>query len=233
LPSPDSDADFLNKVDIGVNFIQGQGVIGVLNTVGTLEDVAKLLVQQQFFDETENVIYGRTKDVKIQISGAKPVITALLHEIMGPISLLQEKNYTAYLTEVSKILTFNMKRVMQGFYKALENVEREDLTDHIAATFLIGELLTSIRETEFKNVIEEVKFLIRERCTLPDARIDEKLAQLYSSNDETVSLLNNLAMLRMLALAFGSPDFGKLVSGLVQQYMQALIEKLIKEPPNS
>ncbi len=205
----------------------------MLNTVGTLEDIARLLVQQQFFDETENVIYGRTKDVRIQVLGVKPVITALLDEIMRPISLLQEKNYTAYLTELSKILTFNMKRVMQGFYKALENVEREDLTDHIAATFLIGELLTSIREVEFKNVIEEVKFLIRKQYNLPDARIDEKLAQLYSSNDETVSLLNNLAMLRMLALAFGSPEFGKLANVLVQKYMQAIIEKLAQEPPNS
>ncbi len=201
--------------------------------VGSLEDVARLLVQQQFYDEKENVVYGRTKEVKIHVSGVNPVLAALLTEIMNPISLLQAKNYSAYLTELSKILTFNARRVMQGFYKALGNIDREDLTDHIAATFLIGEILAGIRENEFKNTIEEVKFLIRERYHLPDARIDEKLSFLQSTNDETVSLLANLALLRMLALAFGSPDFGKQVSAIVQNYVNVLIEKLTKDAPNS
>ncbi len=205
----------------------------MVQVVGSLGDIAKLLVQQQFFDENENVVYGRTKNVKVHVSGVQPVITALLTEIMGPISLLQEKNYSAYLNELSKILTFNTKRVMQGFYKALENVEKEDLTDHIATTFLIGEILTGIRETEFKNIIEEIKFLIRGRCSLSDACIDQTLAQLYSTNDETVSLLYNLAMLRMLGLAFGSPAFGKQVSGLVQNQMNVLMEKITKKPVNS
>ncbi len=203
-------------------------IVGVVNVVGNLVDVARLLVQQQFYDEKENVVYGRTKNVKIHVLGVDPILAALLNEIMSPIALLQAKNYSAYLTELSKILTFNSRRVMQGFYKALENVDREDLTDHIAATFLIGELLSGIRENEYKNLMDEVKFLIRERHHLQDACIDEKLSFLNSINDETVSLLNNLALLRMLALAFGSPDFGKQCSALVQNYVNVLIEKLTK-----
>ncbi len=201
--------------------------------VGSLEDVARLLVQQQFYDEKENVVYGRTKEVKIHVAGANPVLVSLLNEIMGPIALLQAKNYSAYLAELSKILTFNSRHVMQGFYKSLENIDREDLTEHIAATFLIGELLSAIRENEYKNMIDEVKFLIRERYNIPNALIDEKLSLLQSTNDETVSLLSNLALLRMLALAFGSPDFGKQVSALVHNYVNVLIEKLAKDAPSS
>jgi hypothetical protein len=193
-----------------------------------LGELAKALVYQQFYDEKEQVIYGRTKSVKVHIPGVGEVVDKFVNEFTAPIELLQNKQYMQYLNQIAANLPIDTINVERKFREAIEKVGDQESAEIFAATYLIGEVLASLRDSEFNNLMEDAKQEAKQRRNFPgsSAIITSRLQQFSAQNDNTVSLLYNLALLRILTIVYGSGEIATTVDKLVRKHLRALVDKI-------
>ncbi|HMF30386.1 MAG TPA: hypothetical protein VKK79_03165 [Candidatus Lokiarchaeia archaeon] len=193
-----------------------------------LDEVAKVLVYQQFYDEKKDVIFGRTKAVKVHIPGVGEVVEAFVREFTDPIQLLKDRHYMQYLNLIAKNLPIDVVLIEEKFHESLGKIDSQDLNEVIIATSLISEVLATLRDTEFKNIFEEIKQEARSKHNSPGASaiITTRLQEFIAQNENSVSLLYNLALLRVLAAVYGTASFAATINKLVQKYLRALVEKL-------
>ncbi|UCH04187.1 MAG: hypothetical protein JSW05_11505 [Candidatus Thorarchaeota archaeon] len=194
-----------------------------------LELMVKYLVHLQFYSEEEDVIFSRDKKVRIHVPGAKLVVHAFEEFLKQSIGLIREGQYLEYLERVAETLPIRTTEVEWEFQNNVRELGEEGLTDELAANFLIGPIRSTIQAREFEVLMERVKREARRRLPEPleDTTIEKRLAELYSVNDPTVSLLYNLALLRLLTSIFGGTDLVNRVEHLVQQHSDELICKLL------
>ncbi|MHA2379471.1 MAG: hypothetical protein ACXADS_09335 [Candidatus Thorarchaeota archaeon] len=194
-----------------------------------LELMVKYLVHLQFYSEEEDVIFSRDKKVSIHVPEAKLVVQAFEEYLKQHIDLIREGRYVEYLERVAETLPIRTTEVEWEFQKNVREIGVEGLSDELAANFLIGPIRSTIQTREFEVLMERVKREARRRLAEPlaDTTIDQRLAELYSANDQTVALLYNLTFLRALTSIFGDSDLYERVDCLVQQRCDDLIAKLL------
>ncbi|OLS12584.1 MAG: hypothetical protein RBG13Loki_3794 [Promethearchaeota archaeon CR_4] len=198
-----------------------------------LEDIAKYLVYQQFYDEEDKVIFDRTKKIRVLLPGVDTVMAAFLAEITKLLPLIQEKKYFEYLEQLTQQLPFDIEIVKIKFQETHAKLGENELSEDIVATFLIGEVLNYLRDTEFKATIAEIKRQAMVDSTSPAANgfIDTKISKLASMNDLNISLLHNISFLRFLVARYGSsdhPDLKLKVDQMIQKYSRALIDLITR-----
>ncbi len=198
-----------------------------------LNDVAKYLVYQQFYDEEDKVIYDRTKKIRLLIPGADKVVAAFLSELTEPLPLLQEKKCHEYLEHVAQKLPFNLHIVETKFEEMKTKLDEAELSDIMVGTFLIGEIINYLRDGEFKASLASLKHNAMENSTSPAAAtfIDTKISKFAAVNDLNISLLYNLSFLRFLVATFEPSDYPELkpkVEQMIQKYTKALVEQITR-----
>lgn len=199
----------------------------------TLEDVAKYLVYQQFYDEEDKVIFDRTKKIRLLIPGVDKVIATFLAEFTKLLPLVQGKNYSAYLEQLAQHLPFNVETVRTKFQEMRAKLGEEEMSESIVTTFLIGEVLNYLRDAEFKAAMAEIKrqAMVHSKSPAADGFIDMKISKFASMNDLNISLLYNLSFLRFLVAQYEPPDHPELkskVDQMIQKYSGALIDLIMR-----
>ncbi len=188
---------------------------------------------QQFYDEEDKVIFDRTKKIRLLIPGVDKVIPDCLQEFTRALPLLQEKKYHEYLEQLAQKIPFNIETVDAKFNEVKGKLGEEELNETMVATFLIGEILNYLRDTEFNASMASIKKQLMEKSMSPATAgfIDVKISKFAAVNDLNISLIYNLSFLRLLVARFEPPDYPELkpkVEQMIQKYSKALIEQITR-----
>jgi hypothetical protein len=193
-----------------------------------LELMVKYLVHLQFYSEEEDVIFSRDKKHRVSIKGAGPVVAAFEDVFMRNIHLIRRKEFRAFLEEVAKTVPFDIEPVLIQFLRSVREIGSHNLTDELAANFLIGPIRSALQTREFDSCIYNVRRDAIARFGGNNAKqiVDEKLSGYYSRNDFLISMLHNLAFLKLLADLFGDLETQDRVGIVCDKFCQDLVDKL-------
>jgi len=195
----------------------------------SLELMAKYLVHLQFYSEDEDVIVSRDKQIRIFILGAKQIVTSFVDELTDSIDLIPKREFRKYLEKRAKRLPIDVTALEREFMGTINQLGESGYTDEIAANFLIGGIRTALQRNEFESCIKDVKRKLEVKLGHESGeQIQERLEYLYSTSDPTVSLLHNLALLRLLASIFGTDEMHTGINKLVMEHCETLLSKLIE-----
>jgi hypothetical protein len=193
-----------------------------------LELMVKYLVHLQFYSEEEDVLFSRDKKDRLSIEGIGPVVAAFEDEFTQYLNFIRKKEYRAFLEAVAEDIPFDVESVMLEFNNSVRELGSHNLTDELAANFLIGPIRTALQTSEFEACVGEAKRAAVKQLDRNDAEdiVDERISDLYSRNDSTVSMLHNLALLRFLATLYASEMTRQRIRQTLELYSNELVTKL-------
>lgn len=193
-----------------------------------LELMVKYLIRLQFYSDEEDVIVSRDKREKIKIPGVGKVIAAFENEFLQQINLIRKKQYRKFLEAVHRKVDFDIESILVDFNKSVEELGSNNLTDELSANFLIGPIRTYLHIREFDECIYEIKHEAIIRKETEDAKeiIGERIADFFSRNEPSVSMLHNLALLKYITFLYGSKETQFKVVRVYDQYCEQLAAKL-------
>ena len=177
-----------------------------------LIDATSNLVSQQFYRDGQDIITGRTPDVKVKISKSGQIIKKFKDLFNENLHYFLEGNYKKFLLPFKKIKGINEESIK------LINEELEHKLDHfkgehsesgsiILYTLVLSSLISRIRDIHFNESIEEVKKRISKKHSKSAARFSKEQIQLaldnlFMRNNENISILYNISYLCALAESF-------------------------------
>ncbi|MHA1926458.1 MAG: hypothetical protein ACW974_11130, partial [Candidatus Thorarchaeota archaeon] len=134
----------------------------------------------------------------------------------------------AFLEAVAEELPYDAESVILEFNDSVRELGSHNLTDELAANFLIGPIRTALQTQEFETCMAEMRRKAVKRLGTDDAKqvVKERISDFYSRNDSTVSMLHNLTLLRFLASLYAPEATQDRVNQMVDMYCDQLLEKL-------
>ena len=195
-----------------------------------LELMVKYLVHLQFYSEEEDVLFSRDKKHRLSIKGIGPVVIAFEEEFKRHIPLIRRKEFRAFLVEVAKTIPFDIEPVLIQFNDNVREIGSHNLTDELSANFLIGPIRSALQTREFELCMYDIRRDAIRRQGTEDAKkiVDERISAFYSTNEFSVSMLHNLALLNLLTSLYGSDEVQDRVELILEQFSEELIVKLSK-----
>ncbi len=193
-----------------------------------LELMVKYLIHLQFYSDEEDVLYSRDKKHRISIDGIGPVITAFEEEFRSRIHLIRRKEFRRFLEEVAQSVPYDVESVILEFNDSVREIGSHNLTDELSANFLIGPIRSALQTQEFDTCMYDVRrrAILRRNTVDAEAIVDERISDFYSKNDFSVSILHNLALLKLLASLYGSEEIQDRVGLIFEQICDELVTKL-------
>ena len=195
-----------------------------------LELMVKYLVHLQFYSEEEDVLFSRDKKHRLSIKGIGPVVTAFEEEFRSQIPLIRKKKFREFLVEVAKTIPFDIEPVLLQFNDNVREIGSHNLTDELSANFLIGPIRSALQTREFELCMYDIRRDAIRRQGTNDAKriVDERISKYYSTNEFSVSMLHNLALLKLLTSLYGSEEVQDRVGLILEQFIEELVTKLSK-----
>jgi hypothetical protein len=193
-----------------------------------LELMVKYLVHLQFYSEEEDVLFSRDKKHRLSIKGGGPVVIAFEEEFKRHIHLIRRKEFRAFLKEVAKTIPFDIEPVLLQFNDSVREIGSHNLTDELSANFLIGPIRSALQTREFEACMYDVRRDAIERLGTDNAKtvVDQRISDYYSTNEFSVSMLHNLALMNLLTSIFGSEEVQDRVALILEQFCDELVTKL-------
>ena len=192
--------------------------------------MVKYLVHLQFYSEEEGVLYSRDKKHRLSIKGVGPVITAFEEEFKRHLHLIRRKKFRAFLDAVANTIPFDVEPVLLEFNDSVREIGSHNLTDELSANFLIGPIRSALQTREFETCMYNVRREAIHRLGTDDAKsvVDERIAKFYSTNEFSVSMLHNLALLKFLTTLYGTDEIQDRIGLIYEQFCDELVTKLSK-----
>lgn len=193
------------------------------------ELMVKYLVHLQFYSEEEGILFSRDKKVRVALPEAKSVVLAFEEDLKRHLHLIEAGAYSQYLEKVAEILPIRSTEVEWEFQKNIRELGENGLTTELATNFLVGPIRSTLQSREFEVFMDRLKREIRRRLTEPlqEMTLNGLLSELYSTNDESISILYNLVFLRLLTTVYGSHSLLEKVESLISHYSEEVATKLI------
>jgi len=177
-----------------------------------LVDATQNLVLQQFYKDGQDIIIGRTPDVKVKISKSGQIIKKFKDLFNDNLHYFLEGNYKKFLLPFKKIKGINEESIRE-IHKDLENKlehfkdENSEAGNIILYTLVLSALISRIRDIHFNESIEEVRKRIGKKAGegfsgLGEDKIQDALDNLFMRNNKNISILYNVSYLCALAESF-------------------------------
>ena len=171
-----------------------------------LHDATNNLINQQFYKDGHDIIIGRTPEVFIKISKSGQIIRKFKNLFNQNLPLFLEGKYLAFLTLFKKIKGVDdnyINEIYQDLQLKLHNLkETENISRVVLYAILLNSLISSIRDLNFGETIEEIKHRAKKSGLLSDNIIQKELDMLFMKNDKNISILYNISYLDTLAESF-------------------------------
>ena len=177
-----------------------------------LHDATDNLVNQQFYKDGQDIIIGRTPDIKVKISKSGQIIKKFKDIFNDNLQYFLEGNYKKFLHPFKKIKGINEESIQQ-IYKEVESKlehfrdENSETGNVILYTLVLSALISRIRDIHFNESIEEVKKRTSKKSAkmssgLSEDEIQNALDNLFMRNNKNISILYNISYLCALAESF-------------------------------
>jgi hypothetical protein len=204
------------------------GIQREIDLADQLELMVKYLIHLQFYSEEEDVLFSRDQKQKLSIPGVREVVLAFENEFQGHINLIRKKQFRAFLEAVARKINFDIEPILIDFNHNVGELGSHNLTDELSANFLVGPIRSYLQSREFESCIYEIKREAIIRLGNDDAKalVSEKISDLFSHNDSSVSMLHSLVLLKFITFLYGPKDTQLRVVKVFDQYCEELAAKL-------
>ena len=205
--------------------------IGCREMTDQLELMVKYLIHLQFYSEEEDVLFSRDKKHRISIEGIGSVVLAFEEEFRSRVHLIRRKEFRKFLDEVARVIPYNVEAVLLEFNKSVREIGSHNLSDELSANFLIGPIRSALQTKEFDLCMFDIRRDAMRRIGTDDAKkiVDERISDFFSRNEFSVSMLHNIALLKMLTSLYGTTDVQDRVGLIFEQFCEELVTKLSKQ----
>ncbi|TFG30460.1 MAG: hypothetical protein EU532_00720 [Promethearchaeota archaeon] len=177
-----------------------------------LIDATNNLVTQQFYKEGQDIIIGRTPEIKVKISNSGQIIKKFKDLFNENLKYFLEGNYKKFLLPFKKIKGINeenIRQIHEELQHKLKNFkdENSETGNIILYTLVLSSLISRIRDIHFNDSIEEIKKRISKKHALKSSGVRKEQVQLaldnlFMRNNENISILYNISYLNALAESF-------------------------------
>ena len=177
-----------------------------------LVDATNNLVTQQFYKEGQDIIIGRTPEIKVKISNSGQIIKKFKDLFNENLKYFLEGNYKKFLLPFKKIKGINeesIKQINEELQHKLKHFkdENSETGNIILYTLVLSSLISRIRDIHFNESIEEIKKRISKKHALKSSGVSKEQIQmaldnLFMRNNENISILYNISYLNALAESF-------------------------------
>ena len=205
--------------------------IGCREMTDQLELMVKYLIHLQFYSEEEDVLFSRDKKHRISIEGIGSVVLAFEEEFRSRVHLIRRKEFRKFLDEVARVIPYNVEAVLLEFNKSVREIGSHNLSDELSTNFLIGPIRSALQTKEFDLCMFDIRRDAMRRIGTDDAKkiVDERISDFFSRNEFSVSMLHNIALLKMLTSLYGTTDVQDRVGLIFEQFCEELVTKLSKQ----
>lgn len=193
-----------------------------------LRQVIEFLVRQQFYKPVD-IIMDRSKEQEIHVKDSGQAIEQFTAILSDGLPKILEGAYESYLDKLRKKITFNREVVQRLFYKRLMQLSQEEMMPQLIVTFLMGGVISDIREKNFKIRLQILKqrFLDRmQQVKKGDFDFDDIITASFERNDRNIALIYSLSFLEFIAKTVQLKELLEHVESLLAEYMTRFIENL-------
>lgn len=199
-----------------------------------LVDATSNLVSQQFYKDGQDIIIGRTPDIKIKISKSGQIVKKFKDLFNDNLNYFLEGNYKKFLLPFKKIKGINEESIIQI------NEELEDKFEHfkddnsetgkiILYTLVLSALISRIRDIHFNESIEEIRKRIGKKSAkkstgFNEDEIQEALDNLFMRNNKNISILYNISYLGALAESFNYKKVAHICKIQKSKFINRIVE---------
>lgn len=171
-----------------------------------LYDATNNLINQQFYKDGFDIIFGRTPEVSVKISNSGQIIRKFKDLFNSNIQLFLEGEYLQFLNLFKKIKGVdenNINEIYQDLELKFHNLKDTKNIDTIVLYALVlNSLISSIRDINFNNALTEINRRVKKKKKINNNKIQRELDMLFMRNDGNVSILYNISYLDTLAESF-------------------------------
>jgi len=163
------------------------------------EEIVKSLIFQQFY-YGNNVIFGRTKDISVEIDGVDSILQRYQARMTQCVQNIVSCNYTGFLEYChDQLYPIQMNQTLQKFDETKE-ILGDQTEPLLIITTLLGDVLNQIQKTQFDKAISMVITTVKTtNQSIKDQQAIKFLHELYGKNNKGISLLYSLMYLAWIA----------------------------------
>ena len=197
-----------------------------------LVDATSNLVHQQFYKDGQDIIIGRTPEIKVKISKSGQIIKKFRDLFNDNLHYFLEGNYKKFLLPFKKIKGINEETIHQihdDLKNKLEHFQDEnsETGNVILYTLVLSSLISRIRDIHFNESIEEVRKRISKKASkLNEDEIQEALDNLFMRNNENISILYNISYLCALAESFNYKKVAHICNIQKSKFINRIVMKI-------
>lgn len=205
-----------------------------------LLDATDNLVHQQFYKDGQDIIIGRTPDVKVKISKSGQIIKKFKDLFNDNLHYFLDGNYKKFLIPFKKIKGVNEETIHQ-IHEQLESKlehfkdENSETGNIILYTLVLSALISRIRDIHFNDSIEEVrkrfsKKFPKKSSNMSEDGIQEALDNLFMRNNKNISILYNISYICALAESFNYKKVAHICKIQRSKFINRIVKMLYSSP---
>jgi len=207
-------------------------IIAVTNSFKIRNLARYFLFIKQFYKDGQDIIIGRTPEIKVKISKSGQIIKKFRDLFNDNLHYFLEGNYKKFLLPFKKIKGINEETIHQihdDLKNKLEHFQDEnsETGNVILYTLVLSSLISRIRDIHFNESIEEVRKRISKKASkLNEDEIQEALDNLFMRNNENISILYNISYLCALAESFNYKKVAHICNIQKSKFINRIVMKI-------
>lgn len=189
--------------------------------------LAKGLIFQQFY-YGGNTIWGRAKDISVEIPRIDAILLQYQGRILNLVPLIESQQYAQFLQQFAvQLYPIDYEAQYRKFHENIEMMG-EALTPALAVNFLLGDALVEVQKLQFEKAVGQIQVILNTHYDIAGEKMhtaQEILANLYGRNHKAISLLYSLMYLLFIAELEGDQAIINEVLG----HMNRACEEIVKD----
>ncbi|MHA2393014.1 MAG: hypothetical protein ACXAEX_13805 [Promethearchaeota archaeon] len=203
--------------------------------INQLLEATENLVNQQFKIPGHDIIIGRTPEISVRISNSGQIIGKFKELFNENLQLFLDGKYLKFLELFKRIKGLDenyINEIYQDLELKFQNLaDTDDIDTVVLYAIVLNSIISHIRDLNFENTIQEVKYRVKNKLRIKESKIKEELDMLFMKNDENISILYNLSYLDTLAESFNYKKVAHVCKIQKSKYINRVV-KLIKNLNN-
>jgi len=192
------------------------------------------LIEQQFYKPGTDQIIGRTPEISVKVSFSGQIVAKFKKLFNKNVSYFLNGKYMKFLEPFEKIKGMNeniIEEIHQKLQKKIDLIGDSDQFDDpiIIYTLLLSTIISTIRDVHFNESLTQIRHRAKkESINLSLETLNDRLDNLFMTNNENISILYNLSYLDALAESFNYNKVARICKIQKSKYMNRIIELLIE-----
>ena len=121
-----------------------------------------------------------------------------------------------------------IREIYQDLQLKFQNLrDTENINVIVLYAIVLNSLISYIRDLNFEETLEEIKWRIKRKTTIDNAKVQDDLDKLFMKNDKNVSILYNISYLDTLAESFNYRKVAHICKIQKSKFMNRIVKIIL------